>query len=171
MSGATTLGPLTMRPETSADEEFRLALFAQSRPDLALLPEPVRASIVPMQFRAQIAGYRAQFPAARYDILERDGERVGRLVHDRSQNELHLIDIALLPALRNQGLGTAVLHALMNDARAAGIAMRLAVAEGNPAARRLYERLGFVAIERRPADTVMEWRGGPGLVVGDKRVS
>jgi ribosomal protein S18 acetylase RimI-like enzyme len=153
---STPLGRATVRPETSEDLEFRLALFAQSRPDLALLPEQVRAGIVEMQFRAQIASYHAQFPGARYDIVELDGRAAGRIVSDESDGLLHLVDIALPAALRNRGLGTAIMQALMDSAKASGGVMRLSVADGNPA-RRLYGRLGFGEVARHVAYTVMEW--------------
>ena len=49
-------------------------------------------------------------------------------------------DIALLPAWRGRGLGGRCLQALVDQGRALGIQVEL----HNPA-RRLYERLGFVA--------------------------
>ena len=157
MKIATPLGPVVIRPEAPADDDFRLTLFAQSRPDLAVLPAEVRATLVPMQFRAQTLGYRAQFPAAQNEIIELGGQPVGRVVCDRSGGVLHLVDIALLADARNQGLGGAVMRALMGSARAAGVGMRLRVAHSNPAAQRFYARLGFRVAEQQPADTVMEW--------------
>jgi ribosomal protein S18 acetylase RimI-like enzyme len=44
--------------------------------------------------------------------------------------------------MRNQGIGTAVMHRLMEEAARAGRAVTLGVVKTNPA-RRLYERLGF----------------------------
>jgi ribosomal protein S18 acetylase RimI-like enzyme len=40
--------------------------------------------------------------------------------------------------------------------------MRLRVANGNPAARRFYGRLGFVVVEQQNADAVMEWQAPGG---------
>jgi len=154
MKIATPLGPVVVRPEAPSDDDFRLGLFAQSRPDLAVLPAEVRATLVPMQFRAQTLGYRAQFPAARNEIIELDGRPVGRIVCDRSAGVLYLVDIALLAEMRSKGLGSAILRALMG---AAVTGMRLRVANGNPAARRFYGRLGFVVVEQQYADAVMEW--------------
>ncbi len=151
------LGVLRLRPERPDDEAFRFALFCESRPDLALLPEPARGRILPMQFRAQALGYRAQFPQARYDIVELAGLSAGRIARDDAGGVLHLIDIALAAPLRGRGLGILLMRALMDEAKAAGRPMRLAVADRNPAVR-LYLRLGFVAVDRRDADTVMEWR-------------
>jgi len=157
MNIATPRGLVSTRPETPADAEFRVDLFAQSRTDLAVLPPDVRAALLPMQFRAQTLGYQSQFPDAQNEIIELDGRPIGRVMCDWSADMLYLVDIALLSSERNHGLGDAILRALMDSARAAGLGMRLRVANGNPAARRFYARLGFGVVEQNPSDAVMEW--------------
>jgi ribosomal protein S18 acetylase RimI-like enzyme len=57
-----------------------------------------------------------------------------------------LIDIALLPQYRNQGIGSTLLRELLADAARAGCAVSLKVENTNPAAR-LYERLGFQTVD------------------------
>lgn len=58
--------------------------------------------------------------------------------------------IFLAPAARGTGLGTRLIEALSDHARACGAwALRLAVATTNPAAERLYKRLGFDFVARR----------------------
>ena len=49
------------------------------------------------------------------------------------------------PRVRGRGVGTQVLDALVGWARAHDLRPDLCVAEGNPAARAVYERYGFVA--------------------------
>jgi ribosomal protein S18 acetylase RimI-like enzyme len=49
---------------------------------------------------------------------------------------------------RGQGLGAALVEAVMEEARARGLAeVRLSVVEGNERARALYERMGFRPVE------------------------
>lgn len=56
---------------------------------------------------------------------------------------------------RGRGLGTRLLRELLDRAHRAGFArISLSVEDGNPA-RRLYERLGFVAVPGREADGLM----------------
>ncbi len=52
------------------------------------------------------------------------------------------LGMAVLPAYRGRGVGTALLKCLLEEARARYKAVCLSVSEGNPA-RRLYERAGF----------------------------
>ena len=55
-----------------------------------------------------------------------------------------IIDIGLLPAHQNRGIGTYVLSEHLRQAVQAGVAVRLHVLCENHAAQRLYERHGFV---------------------------
>ena len=64
------------------------------------------------------------------------------------------LSIALLPAYRNQGIGTKLLNSLIEEARTHYPAISLSVSTDNPAAR-LYQRLGFEVIERQGTSLVM----------------
>lgn len=60
--------------------------------------------------------------------------------------ELLMDGIGVDPAFRGQGIGTALFRALCDFAREHGYStIRLDVVDANTGARRLYERLGFVA--------------------------
>ncbi len=65
-----------------------------------------------------------------------------------TDNERFLIDgLAVAPSARGQGVGTALLHAIFDEARRQGYTeVRLEVAGDNHRARALYERMGFVAV-------------------------
>lgn len=67
-------------------------------------------------------------------------------VHPHPADELLLEALAVDPAVRGQGVGTALLRAVYAFAREHGYrAVRLGVVDTNPRARALYEREGFVA--------------------------
>jgi ribosomal protein S18 acetylase RimI-like enzyme len=152
-------GALRLRPERKSDEQFRFELFCESRPDLALLPldTAAREHLMRLQFRAQSAGYFNQFPNARSAIVELDGTPVGRVMLHESADELRLVDIAVASLVRNRGIGTALLHAVMDVAGSSDVAVRLSVSAGNPAALRLYLRLGFKPIASNATDTELQW--------------
>lgn len=59
-------------------------------------------------------------------------------------DEIHINNVALRPAYRNQGLGTALMRHVLAEARRLGATRAtLEVRASNAGARRLYERLGF----------------------------
>ena len=81
-------------------------------------------------------------------------------------DEIHINNLALRPQFRTQGIGTALLHHVLAEARELGARRAtLEVRASNDPAQRLYERLGFyVAGTRRNyysnpvEDALMLWR-------------
>ena len=86
----------------------------------------------------------------------RDAVPVGRFSIVRWQDEIRIVDIALLPPSRNAGIGSAILRDLLAEAAAAHKPVRIHVEQCNPALR-LYERLGFAPIEDKGVYFFMEW--------------
>jgi ribosomal protein S18 acetylase RimI-like enzyme len=114
-----------------------------------------------MQFHAQSTWYREQYEGATFDVIVVDGEPAGRLYVRRGAEEIRIIDIALLPEHRGNGVGTSLLRDLLAEADASGKSTTIHVEKHNPALR-LYERLGFAVagdrgvylfLERPPAAT------------------
>jgi GNAT superfamily N-acetyltransferase len=68
-------------------------------------------------------------------------ERPACYVDERSPE----VSVAVLDRMRGQGVGSALLRALIEEARARGVGLCLNVRDGNPALR-LYERMGFMRI-------------------------
>jgi ribosomal protein S18 acetylase RimI-like enzyme len=165
----SALGMLHLRPERDEDAPFRFKLFCESRPaEFALLQlDPaVFEQLMRFQFHAQTVTYRANFPDARFDIIERDRAPIGHIVVNRPGTMLHIVDQAIVPELRNRGLGTAIMKALMDEATRNGLPVRLKVASTNDPSMRLYRRLGFVPIRTEPLSIEMEWRApAPGSQV------
>jgi ribosomal protein S18 acetylase RimI-like enzyme len=153
-------GLIRLRPERDDDQAFRFELFCNSRlPEWSLvtLDPAVRDQLMRHQFVAQTSSYLQQFPAARFDIIELDGCAIGRIVVDRPGAIIHIVDQAIVPGLRNRGIGTAIMRALIDEAAEAGLPVQLEVADNNDPSMRLYLRLGFVPIEEVPFYIRLEW--------------
>ncbi len=157
---ASPAGVVSLRPERAEDRDFRYRLFCDSRqPEFALLlPPDVYQQVMAHQFHAQTVSYQAEFPQARFDIIEGAGRPIGRIVVDRPGTMLHIVDQAIVPELRGRGIGTAIMRALMDEAAAMGLPVRLKVASSNDPSMRLYLRLGFVPIETLPLYIELEWK-------------
>ena len=135
-----------LRRATPADDNWQLAIYASSRADEMALtgwsPEQCR-HFIEQQHRAQQQHYLQHFPQSvcQLILVGNTGDEVGgRIWLDERAYGLHILDITLLPAWRGQGLGTRCLRALADAEHCLSIQVEL----HNPA-RRLYERLGFVA--------------------------
>jgi ribosomal protein S18 acetylase RimI-like enzyme len=108
------------------------------------LPQAALERLLEQQFRAQAAGYASQFPDAVSLIVLRRDEPVGRLILLAGDQHWHIIDIALLPSARGQGIGTGIIEAVASAAHRRGAReVTLSVLFSNAGARRLYGRLGF----------------------------
>jgi ribosomal protein S18 acetylase RimI-like enzyme len=118
----------------------------------------VRHRLMAMQFEAQTTSYAAQFPRARFDIVELDGKPIGRIVVDRPGDHIHIIDQAIVPELRSRGAGTAIMLSLMQEAETQNIPVRLMVADANDPSLKLYSRLGFRQIDAAVMYIELEWR-------------
>jgi ribosomal protein S18 acetylase RimI-like enzyme len=159
---------ITLRPQTAADQDFVLHLYASTRADLAELQcdAAMRAQLIRMQCEAQQAHYRAHYPRAQASlVIDSDGTPIGRLVVDRGPHEIRLVDISLLPEHRRRGVGQLLLRALMTEGEHAGLPVRLSVLAGNPAIH-LYQRLGFEGDGMMGAHHAMAWRGETALADG-----
>jgi ribosomal protein S18 acetylase RimI-like enzyme len=156
-SGST----LQLRPVTDSDNPFLLSVYLSTREEelaQAQWQEGQKEMFVSWQFGLQRREYDARYPDAAYDVILVDQQPAGRIWVGTDDAQIRLLDIALLPEFQNRGVGTALLHQLMDDARASGKALRHMVFMLNSDAKRFYERLGFVTIEDLGAYQHMEWK-------------
>jgi ribosomal protein S18 acetylase RimI-like enzyme len=144
-----TMNILTLRAATDVDKEFLVGLFASTRAEelQALAWNPMQAEMfIDIQYNAQQQSYRLAYPSAENNIILRDGRPIGRILVDRSEDAIHLVDIAILPEYRNQGVGTKFIGSLIDEATKQGRPVILSVFHSNPAIH-LYERMGFEKVE------------------------
>jgi RimJ/RimL family protein N-acetyltransferase len=165
MTLETTRGRIVLRPEQSADADFLYVLFRSHMLDeLALMPvdAATKEHLVRMQFNSQTATYRAQFPQARFDIVEQDDRPIGRLIVDAGGDAGCIVDFALVPDCRGGGLGTAILAAVLRQQRQPVLSK---VLYNNEPSLRMCRRVGFVQIGGELPFLQLEWR--PPVAAGD----
>lgn len=147
---------VSLRQETESDLPFLIQLYHATRADeLALVDwsDEQKDAFVRMQFAAQRQHYQREYPGARFQVIERAGAPVGRLyVHERA-DEIRIMDIALAPPARNQGIGGRLLDAVLAEGARSRRPVTIHVERFNPA-RRLYERRGFRCLTAETDDTV-----------------
>lgn len=152
-------GDVSSRPMRSPeDDHFGLLVYASTRlPELAALgwaPDQID-SFVLMQHGAQTQHYRRHYRGAAWSVVMVAGEPAGRLIVARSDEEILVVDIALLPKYRSVGVGGIVVGRLLAEADESGIPVRCHVAQANPA-RGFWEHLGLVPTRVDGAHILME---------------
>lgn len=151
---------LSLRKFTESDIPFMQQLYASTREsELALtnFSAEEKAAFVAHQFNAQFHHYCQNYCTDFFDIIELNGSPIGRLFVEHRKDEIRIVDIALTPNSRGQGLGTYFFEQLFEQAKAEKKSVSIHVEHNNPA-RRLYERLGFkLKTKTNEIYLLMEW--------------
>jgi N-acetylglutamate synthase-like GNAT family acetyltransferase len=119
----------------------------------------IREPLLKMQIDAQKSSYHAMFPHAEHAIIEVDQQAVGRMILDRTGEQVYVVDITILAKNCNAGLGSCLLRAVCTEAEMMRKPVRLQVLQTNRAIT-LYRRLGFQVIEDRQVAWLMERAAG-----------
>jgi len=154
---------ITLRPIDDTDVPFLMVLYGSTREDELRRTNwsiEERNAFVKMQFDAQSHHYQTHFANAQFDLILCDDEPIGRLYVDRRDDEIRVIDIALLPEFRGRGTGGRLMRRLMDEASEKCLPLRIHVEQFNPALR-LYERLGFHKVHDEGVYFLMEYAPTP----------
>ncbi|MFB4422559.1 N-acetyltransferase family protein [Streptomyces sp. QL37] len=143
----STVQAWSLRPATPDDVEAIAGIRAVvMRPDLERLGRYDEHRV-----RQRL---RDAFTPEHTSVVEADGAVAGCVALRPSEDGWCLEHFYLAPELQGGGIGTAVLTRLLARTDAEGLPVRLNVLQGS-AARRLYERHGFVLEREDPVDVFM----------------
>jgi GNAT superfamily N-acetyltransferase len=149
---------IRLRTAMPADENFILSVYASTRADeLQQVPWTAeqKEAFVKMQFASQKQHYAASHPQASHDLICVDETEVGRIYLDRGEN-LHILDVTILPQYRNQGIGGVLLRRLLDEAGQSGKIVTIYVETFNPSVR-FFERLGFQKDQEIGFQFLLKW--------------
>jgi len=149
---------ISLRPITLDDEGFLYSVYSSTREDELAQVDwdgAQKQAFLKMQFHAQHTYYMEQYKHASFDVILLDDVPVGRLYLDRRKSEIRIVDIALLTAYRNRGIGSLLLKDILAEGERAGLPVRIHVEHFNPALH-LYTRLGFRHIDDHGVYYLME---------------
>jgi GNAT superfamily N-acetyltransferase len=151
---------ITFRNLTPEDKEFEIVLFELTKLEPMGVPAEILRLLAENQVTLQRTSYEVDFPNSRWQIVRVDGVDCGRYISCEREEDMVLVDLAILPAFMNRGIATWIVRQLQDRARKRGVPVLLEVAKYNPRAKALYVRLGFVDIESdSPTHDSLIWRG------------
>jgi len=139
----------SLRPAVDADLPFLREVYASTRWEElqpTLWTAEQKLAFLSQQFALQHHHYHHYYPHTEFLLILHQHLAIGRIYVQRLASELTLMDIALLPAHRGQGLGSALMAELVAEADRSGSRVSLHVERDNPA-QRLYARFGFERVE------------------------
>lgn len=150
---------IKLRAVLPEDEEFLFQIYAATRREevAAWGWDPVQQGLfLKMQFRGQQQAYEMMFRDMDHSLILLNEHPVGRILIASINQTIRLIDIAVLPEYRGNGVGSCVLQDLVVKAETEGIPVQLQVQKNNLQAIQLYQRLGFLTIGESSTHFLME---------------
>ncbi len=104
---------------TRSDEAFLFALYASTRTnEMALVPwsNEQKTFFLQSQFQAQHQHYLSEYPHGKFQTINSNDQKIGRLYVCDLKNEIQIIDLTLLPEFRGQGIGTQIITDILQTA-------------------------------------------------------
>lgn len=147
-----------MQPE---DEAVFRRLYAEVRaPEMRMTqwPEAQIQAFCDSQYSAQDHHYREYYPDLEQWAICRGDDVIGRLYLATFGDLFILMDITIALAWRGQRIGSSIVADVVRQADLMSRQMQLHVEPENPA-RRLYQRLGFIALaDQSTSEIYLEMR-------------
>ncbi|WP_199231449.1 GNAT family N-acetyltransferase [Azospirillum sp. TSO35-2] len=152
-------GNLTVRFTTPSDEPFLLTLFIEARPWLAWADgnADFLRTLYEQQYRTMRAGQEAIYPEHIDLLIEKAGDRVGRLVVDLGTADWRVSELQVLTKARGTGIGSDILRGLQMAAGSTMMPITLSTPLFGSHGRQVYERLGFRVMNFDPPHFHMAW--------------
>jgi ribosomal protein S18 acetylase RimI-like enzyme len=107
----------------------------------------------------QVAYFENRFHPDAWQVIEADGEAIGVLIVEETEDEIYLAEIQIVSAWQGRGIGASVVQSLMKEAAASGKPLTLRVLHVNERARKLYEGLGFQQFKSTETHAYLRWDG------------
>jgi ribosomal protein S18 acetylase RimI-like enzyme len=159
-----TINPadVSLRPAKAGDEAFLKRVHQSERHwEFASLLEVGEAElydkVIAQQYDSQHRFYFANYGTAHYGIIQWTSQPIGRLYVDYGDDEVRVLDIAILPEFRGRGIGRIVMTGLCLDAAMRRKPIRLCV-HYLSRAQSFYRQLGFQEIGLEGPNRLLEWR-------------
>lgn len=159
MKPAAKVESVTLQRVGEGDGSFLAQVYASTRREELAQVEwtgQEKQDFLEMQFQAQRRYYESEYPGAEFQIILSGGQPAGRLYVHRRENEIRIMDLALLPPYCGQGIGTHLLNEILAEGGRSGRRVTIHVEIFNPALQ-LYERLGFRQVASNGVYYFLEW--------------
>jgi len=152
-------GRIEFRIIKDEDKAFLQALYADSRAwefELTVWTDEEKDRFLKQQFEAQDRSYKMNNLGAVHRIIQLNGVDIGRLIIDRTDRLMRIIDFTIHSDYQRRGIGADILASLKNEAQGGKVPITLHVRQGNPALN-LYLRHGFKKTGVNGHHFAMKW--------------
>ncbi|MEP3892151.1 MAG: GNAT family N-acetyltransferase [Hellea sp.] len=153
------IGKVSFRIIDDGDKKYLQDLYADSREwefAYSIWKPEEKTKFLNSQFELQSVSYQMSYLTAVHRIIQLDGVDIGRLILNRADDHMHIIDFTVHSQYQGRGIGSDILSALQNEAQGGKVPITLNVIENNPALN-LYLRKGFKKTGMNGHHIEMKW--------------
>ena len=145
--------PVSLRQSTSEDLNFLFEVSTEAMRPVAetLNPEKV------FDEQEERAKHEEKFKPENIQVIQYDGQDVGRLRVVRSEDSIYIGGIQILPEYQGKGIGTSIFTDLVEESEKTGLPIVLEVHDVNEKAIGFYKKFGFQEGEKVKDQTVMRY--------------
>ena len=153
---------LSVRPARASDKPFLRKLVDDKYSDLkanATLSRDQIEHLMEMQVDAQNKGYGAMHPDALYFIIEKAGQRIGKLTLGRDGEGARIVDLGFVAKAQGKGYGQAVVLSILNACGQSKCPLTVTANLTNIALTAFLTQHGFEIVDHQPgaAFALMCW--------------
>ena len=128
----------TLRITEQKDAEFLFHVKIEAMKDATSI---LRTE--PFDYEKEFAEYLSKFEPEKIQVIQFEGNDIGRLRIVRSPESIYIGGVQILPDFQSKGIGSAIFTDLINESESTGIPVTLEVHRVNKRAISFYEKLGF----------------------------
>jgi len=164
----TAAAEIQLRPVTEEDRPFLERVYCTTREhEMSLVPwtDEQKLTFLRQQFDAQWVHYNIHYGSGVHSLILANGRSAGRVFIERQPSEILIVDIALLPEHRGNGLGARVIAPILAEASRENLAVTGLVERWNPSCR-FWHRMGFRLTPQDEFYYRIEWRSTDGQSTG-----
>ena len=140
--------PIDFRQATEEDFDFLYAMHIATMKDYV-------NQIWGWDDAFQESLFRERYTPAQIQVITFDSKDIGMISLEERTDDVFLRAIELLPTHQGQSIGARIIQQIIDDAASKQKPVSLSVLKVNPA-KNLYERLGFLTIEKTDTHFIMK---------------
>lgn len=140
--------PVSLQPISESDLPFLFELYVSSRAEefkhSGWSSEELN-NFLKKQFELQHTQYMQNYNNPTFDLIQLEQKNIGRLYVNRDNEDIRIIDIAVMPDYRQKGVAKFLMESLIREAAQKSAILSLHVEHNNPILD-WYAHLGFKPI-------------------------
>lgn len=143
---------ITLRTATEDDLQF---LFSVSTAAMRKVVERLHPGEI-SDCEEELQKYKGKFDSTEIQVIQYNGQNIGRLRVVRSPESIYFGGIQILPTFQKRGIGTAIFTDLIEESKRTRIPITLEVHDVNTEAFEFYKKLGFIEVAKHGNKTVLK---------------